>query len=104
MKDTITCAKSGKVTVRVVNPCVGNDERTTLVLEDVSLFIGSVREAEVNIEASHKDPGQEPDDQGQNDHSDSKSSDDNHKDTMLILQLLRDNLTLWTSEIKTEKN
>ena len=31
-------------------------------------------------------------------------SDDNHKDTMLILQLLRDNLTLWTSEIKTEKN
>ena len=31
-------------------------------------------------------------------------SDDNQKDTMLILQLLRDNLTLWISEIKTEKN
>ena len=32
-----------------------------------------------HIEASHKEPGEEPDDQGQTDHSNSKSSDDNHQ-------------------------
>ena len=40
-------------------------------------------------------------DQDMDNHS---SSDDGYKDAMLILQLLRDNLTLWTSEIATEDN
>ena len=32
-----------------------------------------------HVETSHKEPGEEPDGQGQTDHSNSESSDDNHQ-------------------------
>ena len=35
---------------------------------------------------------------------DSSGLDDNHRDAMLIMQLLRDNLTLWTSEVSPEES
>ena len=38
------------------------------------------------------------------DMDDSSGLDDNHRDAMLIMQLLRDNLTLWTSEVSCEES
>jgi 14-3-3 protein beta/theta/zeta len=38
------------------------------------------------------------------DMDESNPLDENHRDAMLILQLLRDNLTLWTSEVETDEN
>ena len=35
---------------------------------------------------------------------DSAGSDDNQKDAMLIMQLLRDNLNLWTSEANSDES
>ena len=35
---------------------------------------------------------------------DTSPLDDSHRDAMLIMQLLRDNLSLWTSEVSSEEN
>ena len=44
-----------------------------------SIFVLRHLSSSRHIETSHKEPGEEPDGQGQDDHSNSKSSDHNHQ-------------------------